>query len=137
MSQSRTIDDVGSRWLRPKHLEFMPRSTSRLSADQIVWFFQVGSPIRSASCRATSGTPSGIHVALSSQLGNPIKIMSYLETAKSLGRSVGPRVDVVISRPVWFFRRLLARLPKSDQQWFGLDLRFLLLENVRKPVADN
>ena len=65
------------------------------------------------------------------------KIMSYLETAKSLGRSVGPRVDVVISRPVGFFGRLLARLPKSDQQWFGLDLRFLLLENVRKPVADN
>ena len=61
------------RWrrIRSTHSECMPRSTSRLSAVQVVRFFQLGSPIRSASRRATSGTPSGIRVPLSSHLDNP------------------------------------------------------------------
>ena len=71
VSQSRSIDGGESRRIRSTHSECMPRSTSRLSAVQVVRFFQLGSPIRSASRRATSGTPSGIHVPLSSHLDNP------------------------------------------------------------------
>ena len=67
----------------------MPRSTSRLSAVQVVRFFQLGSPIRSASRRATSGTPSGIHVPLSSHLDNPQEKRYREEVRREVRREAG------------------------------------------------